>query len=95
MLSRALIALVRFYQLAISSWTPPSCRFNPTCSSYAIEAIERHGPGKGGWLALKRIGKCHPWGGHGFDPVPAPDEDEQRVLEDRTERTRVDRLVAG
>jgi putative membrane protein insertion efficiency factor len=94
-LSRTLIALVRFYQAAISSWTPPSCRFDPTCSSYAIEAIERYGPGKGGWLALKRIGRCHPWGGHGFDPVPAPDESEQRALENRTERARVDRLVAG
>ena len=69
-MSRILIALVRFYQLAISSWRPPSCRFHPSCSAYAVEAIQRHGAFKGGWLALRRIGRCHPWGGHGYDPVP-------------------------
>lgn len=71
MLGRILIALIRFYQAAISPWTPPSCRYTPTCSSYAREAIELHGAGKGGWLGLRRILRCHPWGGHGFDPVPA------------------------
>jgi putative membrane protein insertion efficiency factor len=69
-LGRILIAAVRSYQLLISSWTPPSCRFTPTCSSYAVEAIERHGALRGGWLAAKRIGRCHPWGGFGYDPVP-------------------------
>ncbi len=47
-----------------------NCRFTPTCSQYGIEAIKKHGPFKGGWLALKRIGRCHPWGAHGHDPVP-------------------------
>lgn len=67
---RILIAIVRFYQVAISPWFPASCRYVPTCSAYAIQAIERYGAGRGGWLALKRIGRCHPWGRHGFDPVP-------------------------
>ncbi len=49
---------------------PPSCRYTPTCSEYAIEAIKKHGPFKGLWLATKRILRCHPWGGHGYDPVP-------------------------
>lgn len=49
---------------------PPSCRYTPTCSEYAVEAIKKHGPGKGLWLAIKRISRCHPWGGHGYDPVP-------------------------
>ena len=65
-----MIAAIRFYQGAISPHTPPSCRFTPTCSQYAIEAISRHGALKGGWLALKRIARCHPWGGSGYDPVP-------------------------
>ena len=69
-MSRILIALVHFYQLAISSWRPPSCRFHPSCSAYAVEAIQRHGAFKGGWLALRRIGRCHPWGKSGYDPVP-------------------------
>jgi putative membrane protein insertion efficiency factor len=65
-----LIALVRSYQWAISPWLGPRCRFDPTCSSYAITAIERFGALRGGWLALKRILRCHPWGGTGYDPVP-------------------------
>lgn len=64
------IWLVRFYQLAISPYTPASCRYSPTCSSYTIEALEKHGIIKGGALALKRIFSCHPWGGSGYDPVP-------------------------
>ncbi len=71
MLARILIGVVRCYQLAISSWTPASCRFTPSCSAYAIEAIERHGGVRGAWLAARRIGRCHPWGGFGYDPVPA------------------------
>ena len=70
MLARLLISIVRFYQLAISPWTPSACRYTPTCSSYALGALERHGAARGGWLALRRIGRCHPWGGHGYDPVP-------------------------
>jgi hypothetical protein len=68
--SALFIGMVRFYQLAISPHTPASCRYTPTCSQYAIEAIRKHGPFKGGWLALRRILSCHPWGGHGYDPVP-------------------------
>jgi len=64
------IWLVRFYQVAISPYTPSSCRYSPTCSSYTLEALQKHGAFKGGWLAIKRIGSCHPWGGSGYDPVP-------------------------
>lgn len=65
-----LLALIRAYQLLISPFTPPACRFNPTCSQYAREAIIRHGACAGTWLALKRLARCHPWGGAGDDPVP-------------------------
>ncbi len=65
-----LVALVKFYQCCISPFTPPSCRYTPTCSEYALQALRKYGPFKGGWLALKRILRCHPWGGHGYDPVP-------------------------
>jgi putative membrane protein insertion efficiency factor len=64
------LLLIRFYQVAISPYTPASCRYSPTCSHYAIEALEIHGLFKGSWLAIKRISKCHPWGGNGYDPVP-------------------------
>lgn len=70
MLRKTLIGLVRFYQLAVSSWAPPACRFTPSCSAYAIEALEQHGSGRGVWLAFRRLLRCHPWGGHGYDPVP-------------------------
>ncbi|KIA79628.1 membrane protein insertion efficiency factor YidD [Chromobacterium amazonense] len=69
-MSRILILLIRFYQLAISPWLAPRCRFQPTCSSYAIEAVRKHGALKGGALAARRICRCHPWGGSGYDPVP-------------------------
>lgn len=59
-----------FYQRCISPFTPPSCRFTPTCSEYARQAIIKHGPLRGTWLALRRILRCHPWGGSGYDPVP-------------------------
>ena len=65
-----LIRLVRFYQIFISPFFPPSCRFEPTCSQYAIEAIQTHGALKGGWMALRRIGRCNPFCEGGFDPVP-------------------------
>ena len=64
------VLLVRFYQIAISPFKPPTCRFTPTCSSYALEALKRHGLFKGGMLAIRRIMRCHPWGGSGYDPVP-------------------------
>ena len=64
------IGLIRLYQLILSPILGPRCRFQPTCSSYAIDAIKIHGGLKGSWLAIKRIARCHPWGGHGYDPVP-------------------------
>lgn len=65
-----LISIVKFYKLFISPILPNSCRYTPTCSSYAVEALQKYGPLKGGRLALKRILSCHPWGGSGYDPVP-------------------------
>lgn len=62
--------LVRFYQLCISPLLPPSCRFTPTCSEYALQALRKYGPFKGFWLTVKRLSRCHPWGGSGYDPVP-------------------------
>lgn len=70
LLTLILILPIRFYQGAISPFLPATCRYTPTCSTYAIEALQIHGPIKGGWLATKRIASCHPWGGHGHDPVP-------------------------
>lgn len=70
MFRRLLLLLVRFYQLFISPLSPPSCRYSPTCSAYAAEAIGKYGAWRGGRLALRRIGRCHPWGGSGYDPVP-------------------------
>ncbi|HMN90561.1 MAG TPA: membrane protein insertion efficiency factor YidD [Saprospiraceae bacterium] len=70
LLKQLFILPVRFYQLAISPLLPSSCRYQPTCSHYMIEAIQEWGPLKGTWLGLRRIGRCHPWGGHGYDPVP-------------------------
>lgn len=69
-LSFPFILLVRFYQICISPLKPATCRFTPTCSAYAIEALRKYGPIKGIWLAAKRIIRCHPWGGSGYDPVP-------------------------
>jgi len=68
-----LCGLIRFYRLAISPYLAPSCRFLPTCSEYALEAITRHGALRGGWLALRRIGRCHPLARWGYDPVPGSD----------------------
>ena len=65
-----LILIARGWQLGPSRVLPPTCRYAPSCSEYAIQALEKHGAIKGGWLAVKRIMRCHPWGGHGFDPVP-------------------------
>ncbi len=69
-LSAGLRVAVRAYQLIVSPLLPPSCRFLPSCSDYAIEALERHGALRGGGLALWRLARCHPWGGSGYDPVP-------------------------
>jgi len=68
--ARALILLIKFYQVAISPLKPASCRFYPTCSQYALEAIGKYGALKGGWLAVRRIGRCHPFNPGGYDPVP-------------------------
>jgi len=65
-----LMALIRGYQYLLSPLLPDSCRFVPTCSQYGVEALKKHGPAKGFWLTAKRIFRCHPWGGSGYDPVP-------------------------
>ena len=73
-----LIGLLRFYQIVISRplhWLGgpgAGCRFAPTCSHYFLEAVQIHGAWRGGWLGIKRLARCHPWGGHGHDPVPTP-----------------------
>ena len=72
LLATLLRALIRGYQLTLSPMVGPACRFAPSCSEYAREAIALHGPGHGSWLALRRLSRCHPLGGAGFDPVPEP-----------------------
>jgi len=68
-----LVALpIRAYRLVLSPWVGFNCRYQPTCSAYALEALEKHGAFKGGWLAARRILRCNPWGGCGYDPVPEP-----------------------
>lgn len=67
---RLAIGLIRAYQRLLSPWLGRSCRYLPSCSEYAAEAIACHGLARGGWLTLRRLGRCHPWGGHGYDPVP-------------------------
>lgn len=69
-MKRMLMGLIRAYQRYISVWTPPSCRFQPTCSHYGLEALDVHGAWRGGWLTIKRILSCHPFHPGGFDPVP-------------------------
>lgn len=69
-MKKLLILPIRFYQLYVSPLLPPACRYTPTCSQYAIEAIQKHGALKGLWLAVRRLLRCHPWGGSGYDPVP-------------------------
>lgn len=71
-IARIVTLPIRFYRLALSPMMAPSCRYSPTCSAYAIEAVERHGVTAGLWLSLRRILRCHPWGGCGHDPVPEP-----------------------
>ena len=70
MIGRLLILIARGWQLGPSLILPPSCRYNPSCSAYAITAIERYGALRGGWMAARRLSRCHPWGGSGYDPVP-------------------------
>ncbi len=71
-MSWLLRAPIRFYQWFVSPLLPPRCRFYPTCSDYALQALERRGALAGSWLALRRVARCHPWGGSGYDPVPEP-----------------------
>lgn len=68
----AFIGAIQVYRYILSPWLGPRCRYQPTCSAYAQEAVQRYGVIRGGWLALKRIGRCHPWGGFGYDPLPEP-----------------------
>ena len=70
MLRRVMLGSIRFYRSAISPYTPPSCRFEPTCSACALQAIEKYGAARGGWLALRRLLRCHPFCKGGYDPVP-------------------------
>jgi len=70
LLRKILIVMIRGYQVGISTWTQPACRFVPTCSEYATEVIQLHGALRGTWLAVRRIGRCHPWGSFGSDPAP-------------------------
>jgi len=69
-MTNILLAAIRFYQLTFSAIFGRTCRYLPTCSEYASDAIKKHGAWRGFWLAVARISRCHPWGGHGFDPVP-------------------------
>jgi hypothetical protein len=71
-LARLFWLFVTVYQWTLSPFVGRHCRYLPTCSAYAKEALATHGALRGGWLAVKRIGRCHPWGGHGYDPVPPP-----------------------
>lgn len=70
LLAKFFILLIRIYQYTLSPYIGRSCRYTPTCSVYSIEAIKKYGPFKGGWMALKRVVSCNPWGGSGYDPVP-------------------------
>jgi len=79
-MNKLLIGLVRFYQVAVSPHLPSACRYTPTCSQYMIEAIREHGAIQGIWLGIKRLLRCHPWGGCGHDPVPK--KNRKDILED-------------
>lgn len=70
LLSWPFILLIIIYQRVISPWIGPKCRYTPTCSQYGIDAFKKHGLIKGFWLTVRRLSRCHPWGGHGYDPVP-------------------------
>jgi putative membrane protein insertion efficiency factor len=78
-----LTGLVIVYQRVVSPWLPNTCRYEPSCSQYAREALEAHGPLRGLWLAVRRVGRCHPLGGHGYDPVPHPTGDGESRLAER------------
>lgn len=75
--ARLMLGLVRSYQLTLSPWLGRGCRYLPTCSEYASDALRGHGAARGGWLTLRRLLRCHPWGGHGYDPVPGLEADSR------------------
>ncbi len=76
--SRVAVALIRAYQYLFSPWLGPRCRYAPSCSEYAVEAIRLHGSLHGGWLTIKRLARCHPWGASGYDPVPEGRSDHRQ-----------------
>ena len=82
-----LIGLLKAYRFAISPLYGQVCRYHPSCSAYALEAVTVHGSIKGSWLAVRRIARCNPWGGHGWDPVPLPHDDAGPPAEPLNERT--------
>ena len=79
LLAWPLLALVWLYRFTISPWLGNNCRFEPSCSAYALEALREHGAFRGTWLAARRIGRCHPWGGSGYDPVPDKQKDDAKT----------------
>ncbi|GAB4428935.1 MAG: membrane protein insertion efficiency factor YidD [Bacteroidia bacterium] len=81
LVSAILILLVRLYKALISPFFNNACRYVPTCSQYAIEALQVHGPLRGSWLAIRRISSCHPWGGSGYDPVPGTEDHRPETTE--------------
>lgn len=85
LIARLLMLPIRGWRL-LSQRLPPRCRFHPSCSAYALEALERHGARRGSWLALRRVGRCHPWHEGGLDPVPAPNIRSPRRVASRTTR---------
>lgn len=72
-----MLGAIRGYQLVLSPWLGQRCRYTPTCSEYTAQAVERHGPLGGGWLGVRRLCRCHPWGGSGYDPVPGLETEHQ------------------
>lgn len=78
-----LLALIQLYRWVLSPLIGPRCRYQPTCSAYAMEALQRHGFWRGGLLSMKRVARCHPWGGHGYDPVPPAANDETEETGER------------
>ena len=77
-LANALVFVVRVYQRTLSPLLGANCRYRPTCSAYMVDALREWGPVRGTWLGLRRVGRCHPWGGHGYDPVPRRADDPTR-----------------